>query len=187
MLAAESILPLRALELSRRDYHQLAERGAFDGLKVQLVSGTVIVMAPIGAPDAFIVARLGRMLTRQTPDQFDVRVRLPIAASDDSEPEPDFAIVESETAPGSDHPNTASLIIEVADSSLTLDLGPKARLYAACRVPEYWVIDLKTNTLVVHRSPQRGRYTSVRRYDRTRTVAAQKVAGVTLRLNDFLR
>lgn len=86
-----------------------------------------------------------------------------------------------------DHPTTASLVIEVADSSLTLDLGPKARLYAACRVPEYWVIDLKTNTLVVHRSPQRGRYTSVRRYDRTRTVAAQKVAGVTLRLNDFLR
>lgn len=187
MSSAESILSPRGLEMSRRAYHQLGERGAFEGLRVQLVNGTVIVMSPMGTPHAFMVAKLSRHLFRQAPEQFDVRVQLPIAASDDSEPEPDFAIVEADMKPGADHPTTASLIIEVADSSLTLDLGPKARLYAACRVAEYWVIDLKTNTLVVHRSPQRGRYTSVRRHDRTRTVNALQVPGVTLRLNDFLR
>lgn len=187
MLSSESILPLRALEMSRRAYHQLGERGAFEGLKVQLVNGTVVVTSPMGTPHAFVVAKLNRVLSRQVPEQFDVRVQLPIAASDDSEPEPDFAIVEAATEPGSDHPTTASLVIEVADSSQKLDLGPKARLYAACRVPEYWVIDLRTNTVVVHRSPQRGRYASVRRHDRTRTVTAQKVPGVSLRLNDFLK
>lgn len=187
MLPAQSILPLRALELSRRAYHQLGERGAFDGLRVQLVSGTVIVMPRVGAPHAFVVAKLSRHLMRQAPDKFDVRVQLPIAADEDSEPEPDFAIVEAATEPGADHPTTASLIIEVADSSQKLDLGPKARLYAACRVPEYWVIDLRTNAVVVHRSPQRGRYTSVRRHDPSRTVTAQKVPGVSVRLNDFLK
>lgn len=135
MLPSESILPLRGLELSRGAYHQLGERGAFDGLKVQLVRGTVIVMPRMGAQTAFVVAKLNRVLSRQVPEQFDVRVQMPIAASDDSEPEPDFAIVEAATEPGSDHPTTASLIIEVADSSQKLDLGPKARLYAACRVP----------------------------------------------------
>ncbi|MBM4783342.1 MAG: hypothetical protein GQE15_37165 [Archangiaceae bacterium] len=42
MLSSESILPLRALEMSRRAYHQRGERGAFEGLKVQLVNGTVV-------------------------------------------------------------------------------------------------------------------------------------------------
>ncbi len=187
MLSTETIAPLRTLELSRRDYHRLAERGAFEGLRVQLVNGTVIVMSPMGTPRAYALAKLSRILMRNAPDSYDVRVQLPLAATDDSEPEPDFAIVPAATEPGEDHPTTAALVIEVADSSRRLDLGPKARLYAACRVPEYWVVDLIESSLVVHRSPKKGRYASVRRYERSRVVTSTAVPTVTLRLADILR
>jgi Uma2 family endonuclease len=45
--------------------------------------------------------------------------------------------------PGS-HPSAADvlLLIEVADSSLAQDRGPKVTLYARHGVPEVWIVDL---------------------------------------------
>lgn len=187
MLSTEAIAPLKTLQLRRRDYHRLGKQGAFDGLRVQLVNGAVIIMSPMGTPHAYAVAKLNRILLAQSPQDTDVRVQLPLAAADDSEPEPDFAVVPAASGPGTDHPLTALLVIEVADSSRKLDLGPKARLYAACRVPEYWVVDLQAETLVVHRSPKQGRYTSVRRHPRGRRVSSTALPSVSLQLSEILR
>lgn len=52
-----------------------------------------------------------------------------------------------------DHPSTTTLAIEVAQTSRSRDLGLKAALSAAASVPEYWVVDLARNLLVVHRDP----------------------------------
>jgi Uma2 family endonuclease len=51
------------------------------------------------------------------------------------------------------HPTTAVLVVEVADSSLTYDTGPKAHLYAAAGIADYWVIDVNGGHLVVFRDP----------------------------------
>lgn len=117
MLAAATYAPLKTLELGRRQYHLLAEQGLFEGLRVQLVNGTVIITSPMGTPHAFAVAKLNRILCSAVPERFDVRVQLPLAAAEDSEPEPDFAVVPAERRPGADHPVSAPLVIEVADSS----------------------------------------------------------------------
>lgn len=187
MLSVEAIAPLKPLALSRRDYARLAEGGAFQGRRVQLIGGTVIAMSPMGTEHAFAIAQLtGSLSALLVPLGFHVRCQLPLAIGDDSEPEPDFAIVPAATSPGEDHPATALLVIEVADSSLRLDLGVKATLYATARVPEYWVIDLAGQQLVVHRAPKRGRYTSVRRHAKTARVESAAVPGVTLRLADLL-
>ncbi len=47
------------------------------------------------------------------------------------------------------------LISEVADSSLEQDLGEKAKLYAEHRIPEYWVVDVRSEQVHVHRKPER--------------------------------
>ena len=62
-----------------------------------------------------------------------------------------------------DHPSHAYLVIEVAETTLRTDLGLKRVLYALGGVAEYWVVDLKARSTVVHRVPRRGKYTSVRR------------------------
>jgi Uma2 family endonuclease len=83
-----------------------------------------------------------------------VRVQLPVALDDDSEPEPDLSVV-----PGSfrdyprDHPARAVLIVEIAESSLALDRNEKGSLYARARVADYWIVDLVDRALEVHREP----------------------------------
>jgi Uma2 family endonuclease len=45
------------------------------------------------------------------------------------------------------------LIVEVAESSLSLDRALKGSLYARARVPEYWIVNLVDRALEVHRDP----------------------------------
>ena len=85
---------------------------------------------------------------------WDVRGQLPVALDQESEPEPDVSVV-----PGSfrdyphSHPARAGLVVEIADSSLALDRGEKAGLYARARVPEYWIVNLVDHALEVYRDP----------------------------------
>ncbi|MBM3795053.1 MAG: Uma2 family endonuclease [Acidobacteria bacterium] len=61
------------------------------------------------------------------------------------------------------HPRSDELLllIEVADSSATFDLGEKRDLYARAGVVEYWVLDLNRRVLVIHREPHDGFYAHV--------------------------
>jgi Uma2 family endonuclease len=185
VLTAEEIAPKRAVPILRTTYHQLGELGVYQGRRVQLIYGTVIDMSPMGTPHANAIRVLNRFFVSNTPANIDVMVQLPLAAAVDSEPEPDFAFVRALKGPSEDHPSTALLVVEVADSSLKLDLGPKATLYAECKVPEYWVIDLKTRSTAVHRAPKKGKYTSVRRVPWA-TALTSDALGLTVRLGDLL-
>ena len=93
-----------------------------------------------------------------------MRVQLPLALSETSEPEPDLALV----APGSyrrEQPRTAFLIIEVADSSLREDRDRKLPLYAAAGIPEVWLVDAGREIVTVHTRPEAGAYTQVTRHE----------------------
>ncbi len=186
--ARPRVAPPSPWRLTRARYHQLGELGVFDGRRVQLLEGTVFDMSPMGSPHSTAIRVLNRVLTSATVDLgLDVMVQLPLAASDDSEPEPDFAIIPTPVDELTDHPPTALLVIEVADSSLKLDLGLKAALYAACRVPEYWVIDLNGGTTVVHRRPGRSGYGSTRRVPWDKELKSSAVPSVKLTLSTVLR
>lgn len=186
VLTAEQIAPKQAVPILRTTYHQLGELGVYAGRRVQLVYGTVIDMSPMGTPHANAIRMLNRCFVTHTAPDIDVMVQLPIAAADDSEPEPDFAFIPQLKRATEDHPSTALLVVEVADSSLKLDLGPKSSLYAECRVPEYWVVDLKARSTVVHRVPRRGKYTSVRRVAWSAVLTSTAVAGLSIKLTDIL-
>ena len=95
------------------------------------------------------------------PAQFDVRVQLPLRLpAAESVPEPDAAVVSAGTY-ATEHPATAVLVIEVADSSLFSDLHTKADVYATAGIPELWVIDVARVIASIHREPAEGRYQEV--------------------------
>lgn len=48
-------------------------------------------------------------------------------------------------------PDAARLVVEIANQSLTKDLGLKARDYAATGIPEYWVVDIAARVIHLHR------------------------------------
>ena len=52
-----------------------------------------------------------------------------------------------------DHPATALLAVEVAETSLAFDTTTKVELYATAGIPEYWVVDLDGGRLLVYRNP----------------------------------
>jgi hypothetical protein len=65
-----------------------------------------------------------------------------------------------------EHPPLAGdlvCVIEVADSSLSLDLGPKLRMYAAAGIPQYVVADLVNDRVVIHEEPAGDAYRRVTR------------------------
>jgi Uma2 family endonuclease len=138
--------------------------GFFQGERLELIHGTLLRMPPIGPPHATAVSRLNRLLLVPLIERAEVRIQQPIWAHDDSEPEPDLALVPLGDY-SAKHPDRAFLVIEVADSSLAFDRETKAPLYAASNVAEYWVVDLVGRAIEVYTEPKAGRFAQVRRVD----------------------
>jgi Uma2 family endonuclease len=139
-----------------------------------------------GLPDDATLDRLADALGRIVPADTKLRVQMAFAASDGSEPEPDLAVVERRDYDDA-HPSAAFLIAEVAVTSLSVDRGAKARLYAESGVPEYWVIDVPGRVVEVHRDPQDGRYTRVTPHRRGDSIDVGSLASVTIAVDAFLR
>jgi Uma2 family endonuclease len=72
----------------------------------------------------------------------------------DSEPEPDVAAYPGRFEDYTDHPTTALLIVEVADTTLSRDTTTKAEVYAEAGIADYWVLDLVGRELLVFRDPE---------------------------------
>jgi Uma2 family endonuclease len=154
MFAALTIRPLK-----RREYDRLVDLGYFDNERLELLEGMLILASPPSERHATSVTQLNSVLTPALMRKAEVRVRAPFAASDESEPEPDIAVVPFGDYID-DHPTRALLIVEVADSSLDKDHA-KAKLYAVSGVPEYWIVNLNRNVIEVHRSPGATGYSEV--------------------------
>lgn len=146
---------------TREEYERMAAQGFFPPeARVELVDGIVYDMAPQNSPHTTALHLCLQFLTRAFPDCY-VRVQSPLALDDDSEPEPDLAVVEGTIQDYADgHPTTAVLVVEVADSSLAHDVETKIPLYARSGIPEAWLVNLKAKTLEVYREPGTDAYRS---------------------------
>ncbi len=153
---------LRWRGLTRAQYDSLVDTGALDGERVELLEGILVEMSPQSEPHARAITALNRLLVRSLPPEWDVRPQCPLAVSDDSEPEPDLAVVRR-SAGGAGHPTTAALVIEVTITSRRPDLLHKPALYAGAGVDQYWVLDLRRQEVVVHTEPGEAGYGSVLR------------------------
>jgi Uma2 family endonuclease len=114
-----------------------------------------------------------------------VRIQSPFAALDLSEPEPDLALVPP-GAYATAHPDRAYLIVEVAESSLSFDRGIKLRLYAACGVPEYWIVNVVEKIIEVYTEPRDGTYAKVVRYERGQSLRLPHFPDVEVRVSDVI-
>ncbi|HWO24803.1 MAG TPA: Uma2 family endonuclease [Kofleriaceae bacterium] len=155
-VARPAIEPELFRPLKRSEYDRMVELGLFQDERVELLRGVLVKMSPQYAPHASTIEKLTELLVMRLQGRFRVRIQSPLALSDDSEPEPDVAIVprgDYET----EHPRTALLVIEVSDSSLQKDRG-KAEIYASAGIGEYWLVNLGARTVEVYSSPEGDRY-----------------------------
>ena len=77
------------------------------------------------------------------------------------------------------------LLIEVADSSLGIDLGVKARIYAGLGVREYWVVDAKSLVTHVHREPGAAGYGTARQAAPSEALVPALMPQLALRIADL--
>jgi Uma2 family endonuclease len=183
---ASEIAPECTRPITRVEYEKLVDLGMFSDERVELLYGVLVEMSPIRPRHGGTVQRLNRLLLLALDPRAAVRIQSPFAASDGSEPEPDVCVVP----PGDyddAHPTEAHLIVEVADSSLTKDRGIKAKLYAECGVPEYWVVNLVDDLIEVHTDIVRGVYTKVIPRRRGDEVALERFPDVRIAVSDVLR
>jgi Uma2 family endonuclease len=135
---------------SREQYDRLAECGALEGLRVELLEG-LIVENDVQSPEHMsLIQALTGLLGPATADD-RLRVQGPLAATDDSEPEPDLALLASWT-PGP-HPRTAVLAIEVAWTDRRTPRR-KIAIYAVAGVEHYWIVDGPARTVEVFTDPR---------------------------------
>ncbi len=178
---AEHVRPIR-----RAEYERMVETGVFGDDRIVLLYGMIVRMTPHGPPHDATLSRLARLLERAIPPSAEVRIQCSFAASDGSEPEPDVAVVPHRDYDEA-HPSQAFLIVEVAHSSLAIDRGAKARLYAECGVPEYWVVDVVGRCVEVHAEPLDGAYCSIVKRDRGEAIELIALAGVRVEIDRFVR
>ena len=121
---------------------------------VELITGTLVAMTPQGSRHAVVIQRLTAALVRAVGDDLAVRPQLPLTLSEDSETEPDLAVVRAADAPlEGPHPGSSLLVIEVAGDSLRLDRQSKRVLYAGAGIPEYWIVNLAEAAIEAHSDP----------------------------------
>jgi Uma2 family endonuclease len=112
-------------------------------------------------------------------------------ATDDqptNRPEPDALVLarpdnEIEGTPAG---GDLALVAEVSDATLRDDLHTKAALYARADIPEYWVLDVPTRRLFVHRNPVAGNYAETVAYAETDTIAPLAAPEAAVRIADLL-
>jgi Uma2 family endonuclease len=130
------------------------ESGLFDDCRPMLINGDVFEMATPGPAHNVATSLADYVLKSIFATGFFVRVQMPLVLGQRSDPVPDLAVVVGGPRDYPTHPTTAELVVEVADTSLDMDTGPKARLYAAAGIADYWVIDLNNRLLIVYRDPR---------------------------------
>jgi Uma2 family endonuclease len=141
----------RVHRLSVADYHRLGESGVISE-NVELLRGILVDKVSKSPLHEYVSQKLLKVFHRIVPEQFDVRQERPVSLAD-SEPEPDFSIVKGAPEDWIDaHPATASLVIEIAISSLILDRS-KAEIYSEAGIPEYWLIRADERLVDVYRQP----------------------------------
>ena len=129
--------------------------------RFELIGGEVVPMPPKGNRHELIKKELQRFWFRALPEDIDLFTETTLYISEDEFREPDFLFWPRAIALKDVTAASALLIVEVADTSLSYDLGTKAPTYARLGLPELWVINAHTLTTTVHRSPQVTGYTDV--------------------------
>lgn len=178
-------MPDRVRPLRRSDYDQLVASGAFEDERIELLDGMLVTMTPQDAAHAHTVQRLAELLFAALTGRAIVRVQAPLALLDDSEPEPDIAVVPLGDY-SSHHPGKVDLVVEVAGSSLRRDREVKGPIYARAGVPEYWLIDLRGRAVEVSRDPGPSGFGTVTRHAGDETLTPLRHPRLTLVIRDVL-
>lgn len=151
---------------TRDELHRMIDAGVFadDTRRVELIHGRLLVVPPEGPPHAASATELRERMSAAYSGHGHVRDAKPLDCGEHEQPEPDLALVIGAPRDYRDrHPrgDETRLVVEISRTTLARD-HEKAAIYAAARVPEYWLVDLPNRRVEIYRDPRGDRYALVR-------------------------
>jgi Uma2 family endonuclease len=166
-------------KFTSQEYHLMSETGLFNHeQRLELIRGEIIKMSPIGKKHCACIARLQKKLEQILGAHIIVWTQNSIRLDNNSEPQPDLALLKlradfySESLPTSED---ILLIIEVADSTIGYDREVKIPLYAEFGINEVWLIDVNEKTLTKYTVPSSKGYKTSQRFELTDSVLCLNV------------
>jgi Uma2 family endonuclease len=172
------------------EYYRMDAFGIlFEGVRTELIKGEVIERSPMRSRYAAAVSRVSHRLVSSLEGKALLRVQLPLRLNVYNEPQPDLAFVRvRRDFYEFRHPGHSDifLALEISDTSLDYDHDVKAGVYAAARVPEYWVLDLVGSALLVFRGPARGDYKIFMRFQPGDSVSMLAFPEIEIAVSDLL-
>lgn len=153
--------------------------------RVELIDGEIITMAAKGNRHEIVRSKLSFRWSRQCPDGIMLAQEPAFRLIDHHEPEPDILVFPNSFNVPDVRGDTALLVVEVSDTSISYDLKIKAPVYAAFGVREYWVIDARSLVTTVHRQPGSDGYGDVKDYGPAELITPLAVPALALRLTDL--
>jgi len=172
------------------EYHRAADAGVFHpDERLELIDGRIYQVSPQRGPHATACQLTEDLLREMFRTGYVIRGQKPLRVGGSSEPEPDVCVVRGRARDfARQHPTGAVLVVEVAESSAAMDLGPKAEQYARAGIEDYWVLLLPERALVVHRDPDAsaGAYRTTQRLGENDAVAPVAASGAPIQVSDLL-
>jgi Uma2 family endonuclease len=170
------------------EYHRLGEAGILDEDDgVELLNGDLVVREPVGGDHRTLVDSLNILFANRIgQDRYRIGIQNPISLDPHSEPQPDVVLYAASVRGRHPRPDEIFLLIEVADTSIAYDRGPKLEAYARGGILEVWVIDAVRRRVFIYRKSDQGRYqfTLEARSDDVLTVSA--FPDITFQVSEIL-
>ena len=116
--------------------------------RVELINGEMIMMSPKGIFHEVLKTRLNMYWAQKASGKIELAPETTFHLDEHSYLEPDFIFYMRKDGLRNLNGETALLAVEVADSSLSYDLGRKREVYCSFGIRELWVIDAKK--LITH-------------------------------------
>lgn len=181
---------LAARRFTGREFERMSAMAIFgDDERVELLDGVVVPMTPIGDRHVgcvnYLTNRLGDHLRGRALIQSQSAIRL----AADWVPQPDVAVLRRRPdyyRTGKARPEEVFLLIEVADTSVSLDRDVKLPGYARGGIREVWLVDLDADLILVAQDPEPTGYTAITSHARGSTLRLPGFPDVTLTVDEIL-
>jgi Uma2 family endonuclease len=171
-------------------YHQMIEAGILtDRDRVELIKGEIIEMSPVGRRHAACVDRLTELFVLRLAAKAIVRTQNPIRLSDDSEPQPDLALLRRRDdfyEMGHPKPEDIFLVIEVSDTTAEFDREIKIPTYAEEGITEAWLINLNAQLVEVFQQLTSDGYQRVQQFQYGQTLAVSAFPDIQFNVAQLL-
>ncbi len=180
-------MTLTTYRWSIEEWHELVNSGLLEGKSVEFLEGEIIEVSPEGVEHRYTNSNVVKYLRTVLNNLAEIQESHPITL-DNSEPEPDVAVVRlPETIYRTHHPYPQDIywLIEISNRTLKTDLNQKKITYARNGIPEYWIIDLVNKKLIVHTQIQNNDYAQVNEYT-TGTVSPLAFPQIAIALDRLL-